>query len=86
MGEVLLPTRRDEEWRYADFKALEALAPERFGEWKDVDLAPGETRRKCMVLGGDEPELHRIRLTYESLAEGKTAAGVLRKILEESVS
>lgn len=30
--------------------------------------------------------LHRIRLTYEALAEGRTAAGVLRTILEESVS
>lgn len=30
--------------------------------------------------------LHRIRLTYEALAEGKTAAGVLREILEASVS
>ena len=63
MTELALPTRRDEDWRYADFKALEALAPERFDEWKDVELAAGETRRKCMVLGGDGPELHRIRLT-----------------------
>ena len=64
---LVLPTRRDEEWRYADFKALSALAPERLGAWKSVELAPGETRRRCMVLGGDAPELHRIRLT---VAEG----------------
>ncbi len=30
--------------------------------------------------------LHRIRLTYESLAEGRTAAHVLQRILEESIS
>ena len=60
---LALPTARDEEWRYADFAALAALAPEEFGKWKDVELAPGETRRKCMVLGGGGPELHRIRLT-----------------------
>lgn len=30
--------------------------------------------------------LHRIRLTYEALAEGRTAASVLQAILEESVS
>jgi len=59
---LALPTARDEEWRYADFAALAALAPEEFGKWKDVELAPGETRRKCMVLGGSGPELHRIRL------------------------
>ena len=60
---LALPTWRDEEWRYADFAALETLAPEAFGEWKEVAVAAGETRRKCMVLGGDGPELHRIRLT-----------------------
>ncbi len=30
--------------------------------------------------------LHRIRLSYEALAEGRTAATVLREILEESIS
>jgi len=63
MALFTLPTVKDEEWRYADFAALATLAPERFGEWKDVALAPGETRRKCMVLGGSGPELHRVRLT-----------------------
>ena len=58
-----LPTWRDEEWRYADFDALAALAPERFGEWKEIALAPGETRGKCLILDGTEPELHRVRLT-----------------------
>nr|WP_250893965.1 SufD family Fe-S cluster assembly protein [Croceibacterium selenioxidans] len=42
---------------------METLAPERFDEWKEIELAPGETRRKSMVLGGESPELHRIRLT-----------------------
>ena len=64
MSELLaLPTSRDEEWRYADFEALKTLAPERFGEWKEIALAPGETRRKCLVLDGAGPELHRVRLT-----------------------
>ena len=30
--------------------------------------------------------LHRIRLTYEALAEGRTAAAVLREVLESSIS
>jgi MoxR-like ATPase len=30
--------------------------------------------------------LHRIRLTYEALAEGRTAAAVLQGVLEESIS
>src|SRR5688500_12759238 len=60
---VALPTSRQEEWRYADFAALATLAPEQFGEWKEIVLAPGEIRRKCLVLDGASPELHRVRLT-----------------------
>ncbi len=65
MSEVatLRPTSKQEEWRYADFSALEALAPEAFGAWKEIELAPGESRRKCLVLNGAGPELHRVRLT-----------------------
>ena len=64
MNEALaLPTWRDEEWRYADFDALATLAPDGFGEWKEIALAPGETRRKCLILDGAGPELHRVRLT-----------------------
>ena len=58
-----LPNSRDEAWRYADFAALATLAPERFGEWKEIELAASETRRKCLVLDGSGPELHRVRLT-----------------------
>ncbi len=34
----------------------------------------------------DDVILHRIRLSYEALAEGKTPQGVLREILEASIS
>lgn len=67
---VAIPTQRDEAWRYADFTALAALAPEAFRQWKEIELAPGETRAKCLILGGSEPELHRVRLT---LGEGARA-------------
>ena len=59
---VELPTARDEDWRYADLAALERLAPEEFGHWKEIELVPGEARRKCLVLDGAGPELHRVRL------------------------
>lgn len=65
-----LPTQRDEEWRYADFTALDTLAPERLAEWKLVDLTPGEAYRQCLILGGAEPELHRIRM---NVGEGARA-------------
>ena len=65
-----LPTWRDEEWRYADFAALEAFAPADFGKWQEIELAAGETRRECLVLDGSGPELHRVRL---SVGEGARA-------------
>jgi len=63
MTELQRPTTRQEEWRYADASALEQFTPEAFQQWKEVELAPGETRRHCMVLSGTGPELHRIRIT-----------------------
>lgn len=71
MTEVLvLPTRHDEAWRYADIGALERLGAGALGQWKEIALAPGETRSHCMVVGSDGPELHRVRLT---LGEGAQA-------------
>ena len=34
------------------------------------EIAPGETRRKCLIVGSDAPELHRIRI---DIAEGGRA-------------
>ena len=62
MSDNKLPSIRDEAWRYADAAVLERLSPDTFDQWKDVDLAPGETRRHCLVVGSDAPELHRIRI------------------------
>ena len=62
MSDNNLPSIRDEAWRYADAAVLERLSPDTFDQWKDVDLAPGETRRNCLVVGSDAPELHRIRI------------------------
>ncbi|MCB2067250.1 MAG: SufD family Fe-S cluster assembly protein [Erythrobacter sp.] len=57
------PSTKLEEWRYADIPALKRLASDALAQCKEVVLAPGETRRHCMVVGGDAPELHRIHLT-----------------------
>ncbi len=57
-----LPTIRDESWRYADFDAVAKLGVEALDQWKDVSVPAGETMRHCMIVGGDAPELHRIRL------------------------
>jgi len=58
-----LPTTRDEEWRYADPVALAELVPASLDVWKEIALAPGETRTKCLILDDDYPGVHRVRLT-----------------------
>lgn len=62
-----LPTRREEAWRYADIDALGRIGADALDDWREITLAAGETRRECMIVGGDAPELHRIRVT---LGEG----------------
>ncbi|MFB0611934.1 SufD family Fe-S cluster assembly protein [Aurantiacibacter poecillastricola] len=57
-----LPTTRDEAWRYADIDAVRRLGADALDRWQDLSIAPGETNRQCMIVGGDEPELHRIRI------------------------
>ena len=58
-----LPTTRDEEWRYADPVALAELTPEALDAWKEISLAPGEVRAKCLILDDSYPGVHRVRLT-----------------------
>jgi Fe-S cluster assembly protein SufD len=75
MSEVLaIPTARDEDWRYADFEVLQGLAPEAFGRWKDVALAPGETRRHCTVLDDRWAGLNRVRIHVAEGARGEMFA------------
>ena len=65
-----LPTRRDEAWRYADIDAVQKLGLVGIAEWQDLVFAKGETRRICLVVGSDQPEVTRLRLT---LTEGARA-------------
>ena len=67
---AVLPTRHDEAWRYADIDALARIGAAALDQWKAITLADGETRRHSMVVGSDQPELHRIRLM---LGEGARA-------------
>ena len=59
---AVLPSTRDEDWRYADPAALAALAPAALDAWHAVVLAPGETRAKDLILDDAFPGLHRVRL------------------------
>ena len=58
-----LPTTHDEDWRYADPAALDALVPADLDVWHEVTLAPGETRAKALVLDDQYPGIHRVRMT-----------------------
>ena len=71
MTTATLPTRRDEAWRYADMDAVARLGVAALDQWQVIDVAPGESVTRCMVVGSDAPELHRIRV---NLGEGARAA------------
>lgn len=65
-----LPTPHDEDWRYADPAALDALTPETLDVWHEVTLADGETRSKTLVLDDQHSGLNRVRMV---LGEGARA-------------
>lgn len=67
---VILPTRRDEAWRYADIPALGRIGVEALDEWDEIVVPNGETFRLAKVVGGISPELHRLRIR---LGEGARA-------------
>ncbi|MEP3422506.1 MAG: SufD family Fe-S cluster assembly protein [Erythrobacter sp.] len=69
-----LPTRRDEGWRYADVDALARLGAAALDQWRDVTIADGDTWRETLVVGSDEPELHRLRLTVGAGARAELFA------------
>jgi Fe-S cluster assembly protein SufD len=51
--------------------ALARLGAGALDQWKEIALAPGETRRHAMVVGSAAPELHRIRLVLGEGARGE---------------
>ena len=55
-----LPTRRDEDWRYADADWLAAADPVALDEWREVSVAAGEALREASVL--DESGVARLRI------------------------
>ena len=71
---ILLPTRKDEAWRYSDIEALDGIDLGTFDRWRDIEVPPGETFRDCIVIAdengpSDATELRRLRV---KLGEGAT--------------
>ena len=69
---VLLPTNKDEAWRYSDMDALAGVDLGRFDQWEDIVVAAGESHRTCFIIDGDAPlALRRFRV---QLGEGARCA------------
>ncbi|MBV7265538.1 SufD family Fe-S cluster assembly protein [Erythrobacter ani] len=66
-----LPTRRDEAWRYADVDALARIGAEALDQWTEMAVPAGETHRESFIVGGDAPELRRIRLVLSAGARAE---------------
>ena len=66
---ALFPTRKQEEWRYAD---LEALKPvwEQLGDTLTLTVAPGESLEQVWLPTGEDVQVRRVQL---SLGEGAKA-------------
>lgn len=62
MNAPVIPTARDEAWRYADFKALEGLEAADFDVWQEITVPDGETRREAFVLDDKALSLTRLRV------------------------
>ncbi|WP_298335674.1 SufD family Fe-S cluster assembly protein [uncultured Erythrobacter sp.] len=69
-----LPTRRDEAWRYADLGAIAKLGTAGIAERQDITVAVGETKRICLIVGGEVPDVTRIRLIVGDGATGEVFA------------
>ena len=64
---ILLPTTRDEAWRYSNTDALAGMDLGTFDDWRDIKIPPGETFRDCLVIEdrngpSDTTELLRLRV------------------------
>ena len=57
---LAVPTRHDEEWRYADIESLAGLA---LDNWTELRVAAGETVRRYMLLDSAAPDVQRLRVS-----------------------
>jgi len=72
---ILLPTRKDEAWRYSDIEALQDSAPDTFEAWEDVRVAEGESWSDLIVIdGADGLQMRRLRIALEKGARAELAA------------
>jgi Fe-S cluster assembly protein SufD len=63
------PTRKQEEWRYADFDALRPVW-EQFAESLTLSVGPGESFEEVWLPTGDDVQVKRVRI---ALGDGASA-------------
>lgn len=64
---IILPTARDEAWRYSDLAAIKGIEPATFEGWHDITVPPGESHCEHFALldegkGEGGVQLHRLRV------------------------
>ena len=67
------PTRKQEEWRYAD---LDALRPvwQQFAEPLTLTVGPGESLQKIWLPGDEAVQVHRVQIALEAGASAQIFA------------
>jgi Fe-S cluster assembly protein SufD len=64
------PTRRQEEWRYADLDALQPVW-ERFAEPLTLTVGPGESLEDVWLPTADDVQVRRVQLALEDCAKAR---------------
>ena len=64
------PTRKQEEWRYADLDALQPVW-EQFAEPVTLTVGPGETLRGSVASDGDDVQVRRMQIALEADAKAR---------------
>jgi Fe-S cluster assembly protein SufD len=64
------PTRKQEEWRYADLDALQPVW-EQFAEPVTLTVGPGESFEEVWLPTADDVQIHRVQIALEEGAKGR---------------
>ena len=76
------PTRKDEAWRYSDTDRIAQLDLATFDDWRDIEVAAGESFRDCLVIADSEAtELRRLRIKVGKDARCEIFALILAGML-----
>ena len=67
---ALFPTRKQEEWRYADLDALKPIW-EQLAEPLTLTVGPGESFEEVWLPGGDDVQVRRMRIALETSARAR---------------